>query len=64
MAFVLALAAAVTPRAEAQTFSVIHNFTGGNDGGNPPAGFTIDAAEISTAPPTLEGLTALERFSK
>ena len=44
MAFVLALAAAATPRAEAQTFSVIHNFTGGNDGGNPPAGFTIDAA--------------------
>ncbi len=44
MAFVLALAAATTPRAQAQTFSVIHNFTGGNDGGNPLAGFTIDTA--------------------
>lgn len=43
MAFVLALATAATPRAQAQTFSVIHDFTGGSDGGNPLAGFTIDA---------------------
>jgi uncharacterized repeat protein (TIGR03803 family) len=28
--------------AQAQTFNVIHNFTGGQDGGNPHAGLTID----------------------
>jgi uncharacterized repeat protein (TIGR03803 family) len=48
MAFAFALgllvAGAETPRAQAQTFSVIHNFTGGSDGGNPLAGFAIDAA--------------------
>src|SRR5215469_6151792 len=31
-------------RARAQTFSVIHNFTGGQDGGNPYAGVTMDGA--------------------
>jgi uncharacterized repeat protein (TIGR03803 family) len=30
-----------TPRAQAQTFSVIHSFTGGADGGNPVDGFLI-----------------------
>jgi uncharacterized repeat protein (TIGR03803 family) len=43
-AFVLGLAAVATPRTQAQTFSLIHSFTGGSDGGNPLAGFTIDAA--------------------
>jgi uncharacterized repeat protein (TIGR03803 family) len=43
-AFVLGLAAVATPHSHAQTFSVIHNFTGGSDGGNPLAGFTIDGA--------------------
>jgi uncharacterized repeat protein (TIGR03803 family) len=43
-AFVLGLAAVATPQSPAQTFRVIHNFTGGSDGGNPLAGFTIDAA--------------------
>jgi uncharacterized repeat protein (TIGR03803 family) len=42
--FALGLLVAATPRAQAQTFSVIHNFTGGSDGGNPLAGFAIDAA--------------------
>jgi uncharacterized repeat protein (TIGR03803 family) len=42
-AFVLGLGAVVTPQAQAQTFSVIHDFTGGSDGGNPLAGFTTDA---------------------
>jgi uncharacterized repeat protein (TIGR03803 family) len=28
--------------ADAQTFTVIHSFTGGNDGGNPTAGVTLD----------------------
>jgi uncharacterized repeat protein (TIGR03803 family) len=41
---VLGLAAIATPRTQAQTFSVIHSFTGGNDGAGPLAGFTIDAA--------------------
>jgi uncharacterized repeat protein (TIGR03803 family) len=43
-AFVLGLVALVAPPAQAQTFSVIHAFTGGSDGGNPLAGFTIDPA--------------------
>src|ERR1700735_1954527 len=30
--------------APAQTFSVLHNFTGGIDGSNPFAGLTLDAA--------------------
>jgi uncharacterized repeat protein (TIGR03803 family) len=42
-AFVLGLAAVVTPRAQAQTFSVVYSFTGGSDGGHPLAGFTIGA---------------------
>jgi uncharacterized repeat protein (TIGR03803 family) len=39
----LALAIA-TLSAQAQTFNVIHTFTGGPDGGNPNAGLTIDKA--------------------
>ena len=31
-------------RLDAQTFTVIHNFTGGSDGGTPMAGLTIDGA--------------------
>ena len=34
----------LTPKAPAQTFSVIHNFTGGNDGGGPLSGFVSDGA--------------------
>lgn len=33
-----------TQSAPAQTFSVVHNFTGGADGGNPYSGVTIDVA--------------------
>jgi uncharacterized repeat protein (TIGR03803 family) len=29
---------------QAQTFTVLHNFTGGNDGGNPLSGFVMDEA--------------------
>src|SRR3974377_1084009 len=32
----------VTPAAQAQTYQVIHNFTGGLDGANPWAGLTMD----------------------
>jgi uncharacterized repeat protein (TIGR03803 family) len=41
-AIALALTAVVTS-ARAQTFSVIHNFTNGTDGGNPLSGFVMDA---------------------
>jgi uncharacterized repeat protein (TIGR03803 family) len=43
LALVFGLATAA-PLAQAQTFSVIHNFTGRSDGSNPLAGFTIDVA--------------------
>jgi uncharacterized repeat protein (TIGR03803 family) len=32
-----------SPLGRAQTFSVLHNFTGGSDGSNPQVGLTIDA---------------------
>ncbi|MFZ0314765.1 MAG: choice-of-anchor tandem repeat GloVer-containing protein [Candidatus Korobacteraceae bacterium] len=32
----------LTPAAQAQTFTVLHSFTGGADGANPAAGLTID----------------------
>src|SRR5271166_1965825 len=46
LASALLFAAAVLPAQtlEAQTFSVIHNFTGGADGGSPFAGLTMDKA--------------------
>ena len=37
----LALAIVASPAAQAQTFSVIHNFTGGGDGALPEAGVTV-----------------------
>jgi uncharacterized repeat protein (TIGR03803 family) len=43
-AFVVALATIALPTAQAQTFSVVHNFTGGSDGGGPLNGFTFDSA--------------------
>ena len=41
MLFVLAFAA---PSAQAQTYTVLHNFFGGGDGEHPATGLTIDAA--------------------
>jgi uncharacterized repeat protein (TIGR03803 family) len=41
---VIALGGIATPAMQAQTFSVIHNFTGGADGANPYTGLTRDAA--------------------
>src|SRR5580698_11366 len=41
---VLGLGAIATPGTQAQTYTVIHPFTGGNDGGYPLAGFVMDAA--------------------
>jgi uncharacterized repeat protein (TIGR03803 family) len=40
----LTIGLTLTPTAEAQTYNVIHNFTGGSDGANPIAGLTVDAA--------------------
>src|SRR5690349_7577516 len=43
LASVSALAGVTIPCAQAQTFTVVHNFTGGNDGGNPVSGFLMNA---------------------
>jgi len=43
LVFVLGLAVTL-PHAGAQTFSVVHNFTGGSDGGGPLNGLTSDGA--------------------
>jgi hypothetical protein len=42
IALLCAFAMGNLPRAQAQTFSVIHTFTGGSDGWWPYAGLTID----------------------
>jgi uncharacterized repeat protein (TIGR03803 family) len=42
--FVLAFAAFASPRVQSQTFSVVHSFTGGTDGGNPAAGLVMDSS--------------------
>ena len=44
LVIVLILPIVATPAAQAQTFNVIHTFTGGGDGANPFAGVTLDAA--------------------
>jgi uncharacterized repeat protein (TIGR03803 family) len=41
---IIALALVLTQSARAQTLTVLHNFTGGNDGAQPVAGLTIDQA--------------------
>jgi len=42
-ASVAALVVLATPWADAQAFSVVHNFTGGSDGANPVDGFIMDS---------------------
>lgn len=51
-AIVFALTLLTTPAIEAQTFSVLHNFTGGTDGANPYAGVTVGPGGVlyGTAP--------------
>jgi len=44
LALLCALTAVAMPSAQAQTFSVIHSFSGGGDGYTPYAGVTIDQA--------------------
>jgi len=41
LAILLSLGVLAAPLAQAQTFSVIHNFTGGSDGANPLSGFLM-----------------------
>lgn len=41
---IILLSTFATPTAQAQTFTVLHEFTGGVDGGNPSAGLTLDRA--------------------
>jgi uncharacterized repeat protein (TIGR03803 family) len=43
-AFILALAMLASPRAQSQTFSVVHSFSGGTDGAAPLAGLIMDAS--------------------
>lgn len=43
-AFCLSFAVVALPHVQAQSFSVIHNFTGGSDGAGPLNGFTTDSA--------------------
>ncbi len=42
--WMLGLNAITCPKTLAQTFSVVHSFTGGTDGANPLAGLTIDSS--------------------
>jgi uncharacterized repeat protein (TIGR03803 family) len=44
LAMALALTVVPTPAAHAQTFTVLHSFTNGQDGAHPEAGLTIDRA--------------------
>ena len=44
LAIVFVLTVVAIPAAQAQTFTVLHNFTGGQDGANPWAGLTMDKA--------------------
>ncbi len=44
LATVLALTVVLTQSAQAQTYTVLHSFTGGVDGANPWAGLTMDRA--------------------
>jgi uncharacterized repeat protein (TIGR03803 family) len=46
LAFVLGFYAAAAPQARAQSFTVIHNFTGGNDGANPLSGFLMVSGSL------------------
>lgn len=45
-AIVFVLAVVASQAAQAQTFNVLHTFTGGSDGGNPSAGLTLRAGYL------------------
>jgi uncharacterized repeat protein (TIGR03803 family) len=46
LAMILALSLLTTHPMQAQTFSVLHNFTGGEDGANPAAGVTVGPSGV------------------
>jgi uncharacterized repeat protein (TIGR03803 family) len=46
LAIVFVLAVVASQTAQAQTFNLLHTFTGGSDGGNPSAGVTIKAGVL------------------
>lgn len=46
LAVALAVAIIYIPCGRAQSFRVVHTFTGGSDGGNPVAGLTIVSGEV------------------
>ena len=46
LTMLFAVLAVLTPAAQAQTFHVIHTFTGAGDGGNPAAGVTYKAGNL------------------
>lgn len=57
----LALLAAIltiVPIAQSQTFTILHNFTGNSDGGQPTAGLTMDAAGNLYGTTTIGGQSA------
>ena len=58
MATLFAVVGVLTQATEAQTFSVIHSFMGGQDGANPYAGLTLDAAGNLYGTSTLGGMGA------
>lgn len=67
--FALAMTAALvlaSPLAQAQTFQVLHSFTGGGDGSTPPAGLTMDQAGnfYGTASAGAQGGGTVFRLSK
>ena len=63
-ALAIALAVAVTaPAAHAQTYTVLHTFTGEADGGTPAAGLTMDAAGDLYGTAYFGGLTADNCYS-
>lgn len=58
-ASVIALLAAATSAAHAQTLKVVHNFTGGSDGGNPVDGFMMNSKGMLFGTATAGGSSGL-----